>query len=186
MHGGKTLKGIAHPSFKTGIFSAHLPSRMLPDYEHTKDDPRRLDLEEEIALIRARAVDLIRRVDTGESGNLWKLLQAAYRDLQLAKTGPEQLEAIAVLGNLITRGAADYAAWEEASKQIDRTQRLVESQRKREEELQHNMPVDQLKWVLQALMEAIVKYVSDRDTRASIQAEFNRVVYLTGQQESAA
>lgn len=185
-HGGKSLPGIANPQFKTGRYSKHLPARLVATYEETKEDPTLLELNDEIALIHARAVDLIKRVDSGESGNLWRKLQLSYEALTHAETAEDQLLAMQELSHLIKQGAADYAMWEDIGKQVDRKQRLVESQRKRAQELQHNMPLDQLNFILGALLNAIVKYVADRDTRAAIQAEFNRVLSISHQPGAAA
>lgn len=185
-HGGKSMPGIAHPLFKHGKYTKHLPGRLVASYEETKTDPELLELNDEIALVHARAVDLIKRVDSGESGHLWKKLSLAYAELVRAETGPEQLLAIQDLGQLIRQGSADYAAWEDVGRQVDRKQRLIESQRKRAQELQHNMPLDQLNFILGALLSAIVKYVADRDTRAAIQAEFNRILSISHQPGAAA
>ena len=185
-HGGKTPQGIASPHFRTGRYSQHLPARLLTEYEDTKHDPNLLELNDEIALVHSRAVDLIKRVDMGESGHLWRTLQKTYDDLTQATTSADQLLAMQELGQLIRRGAADYAMWEDIGKQVDRKQRLVESQRNRAQELQQSMPLDQLNFILGALLTAIVKYVADRDTRAAIQAEFNRVLSISHQPGAAA
>jgi hypothetical protein len=185
-HGGATPQGIASPHFKHGRFSRHLPTRIMADYHEYLIDPQRLELDDELSLVRARAVDLVKRVDTGESSHLWRELQRTFGDLTQAKNGEEQLAVITALGQLIQRGASDYAAWEDVGRQVDRTQRLVESQRKRTMELQHSIPMDQLNFIMTTLLAAIVKYVIDRETRANIQAEFDRAMSLAYQSRSAA
>lgn len=177
IHGGKTPHGIAHPKFTTGAHSKYLPARMLADYDQYRIHPERLELRDDIALVHARAIDLIARVDSGESGHLWKQLQTAYADLTKAEDGHEQLVAIAEIGSLIRRGAADYANWEEIGKTIDRKQRLVESERKRQIEQQQTLTLEQATFLFRALFQAVVKHVDNLHTRAAIQAEFERVAY---------
>jgi hypothetical protein len=158
----------------------------MGDYHDYLTDPKRLDLDDELALVRARAVDIVRRVDTGESGHLWKKLQATFDELIRTDDANEQLALINELGKLIRQGASDYAAWEEVGKQIDRTQRLAESQRKRTIELQEHIPMEHMHQILLMLLAAIVKYVTDRETRANIQTEFDRAMSLAYQSRTAA
>ena len=39
MHGGVTPRGFALPQTKTGEYSKDVPTRLIADYERTKDDP---------------------------------------------------------------------------------------------------------------------------------------------------
>lgn len=163
MHGGKSLRGISHPNYTNGAQSRYmLPLRMRESYNNALSDPKLLELKGEIALIHARAVDLVGRVDSGESGHLWKQLAEAYRDLETAEGKAEQLAALATLGQLIKRGAADYAAWAEVGREIDRKQRLVESERKRAVELHQTMTLDSIKPWLFETIDFIRKYITDR------------------------
>lgn len=173
LHGGKTLNGMANPSFKDGAHSRYmLPLRMRDNYETALADPALLDLKPEIAAVHARIQDLIARVDSGESGHLWRLLQAAYDQLRTATDGDEQVAAIAEIGRLITRGAADYAAWSEAMKEIDRKQRLVESTRKRALELHQMISLEQLKPLLFDAIDFVRRYITDREQLT----EFQRIL----------
>jgi hypothetical protein len=67
-HGGKSLAGIASPTYKEGKYSKHLPQRMREAYALAIDDPQLLEQREQIGIIDARLIDLLARVDTGESG----------------------------------------------------------------------------------------------------------------------
>jgi hypothetical protein len=136
---------------------------MRDDYEAARIDPKLLDLNEEIAMVNARAKDLMTRVETGESGHLWHELRSAYANLEKAKTGVEQLAAIAELGRLIKRGTSDYAAWEEIDKQTDRQQRLVESQRKRAVELHQMVTYDDFSEFLFAIIDFWRERITDRE-----------------------
>ncbi|HLB76051.1 MAG TPA: hypothetical protein VJO72_03370, partial [Candidatus Dormibacteraeota bacterium] len=124
-----------------------LPRRLLSTFHQSLRDPALLELRQEIAVVQARALDLIKRVDSGESGQLWKRLQATWDEVEAAQRAKDMagLEtALTELGQLIRRGAADYAAWEDACRQIDRKQRLVESERRRLVELHQMIRVDEL------------------------------------------
>ena len=154
---------------------------MLADFRRALKDPALLELRGEIALVHARAVDLIKRVDSGESGHLWKLLLSAWDDVETAKAtqdGARMAEALTATGQLIRRGTADYAAWEDACKQIDRKQRLVESERKRMVELQQVMTLDQAMLLVNAITEAVRLHVSNQQERSAIQTTVTKL--LTG------
>src|SRR5262245_50957479 len=83
-HGGRSPQGIALPQTKSGRYSKHLPSRLLATYEEAKRDPEILALRDEVALIDARLAELLKRIDTGESGASWKQLQENFRELRVA------------------------------------------------------------------------------------------------------
>lgn len=65
-HGGKTPSGIAAPSFRTGRYSKHLPTRLLATYEDAKRDPNLLVLQDELALVDARISFLLSNPNQSE------------------------------------------------------------------------------------------------------------------------
>ena len=74
MHGGRSLRGPAHPAFRSGRYSKVLPSRLLAQYRAAEKDPELTSLRGELALVDARLADLLTRVDSGESGAIWQAL----------------------------------------------------------------------------------------------------------------
>src|SRR6187399_1656871 len=74
LHGGKSLGGVASPSFTTGKYSKYLPTRMLDRYHEAAEDHELIALREDVALLDARIADMLQRVDTGESGEIWASL----------------------------------------------------------------------------------------------------------------
>src|SRR5215207_6276206 len=70
MHGGRSPRGVAHPSFKTGRFSRSIPSRLSQSYEEALADPRKLELTDELAVIVARNRELLESLYSGESDGL--------------------------------------------------------------------------------------------------------------------
>lgn len=185
-HGGGTPHGIQHHGFKDGTTSKYLgpylrslPERMLAGVQANLEDPRLLELEQEIAIVKERAADLMRRVDNGESGHLWKQLKIAFADLNGAqRSGDPAMVTIAMqqMEDLIERGTNDYQGWEEISKQFDRAQRLAESQRKREIEAGQLAPADQTLLMIRTLLFAVRECVVDAGTREAIQRRFNTIL----------
>jgi hypothetical protein len=168
-HGGKSLAGAASPTLKHGRYSKHLPTRMLANYEQAQRDPELLNLREDIALIDARLSDLLRRVDSGESGKVWNDLKAAWKAVQRA-TDDEKDMAIAELGPLIERGYLDTQAWGEIGGLLEQRRKLVESERKRLIEMQQMMTAGQAQLLIARLYDVVTQHVSDRATLAAIGA----------------
>ena len=163
-HGGRTPQGIALPQTKTGRYSKHLPTRMLAMYEEAKADPELLALTDEIGVIDARMVDLLKRVDTGESGATWAALRKTYRAYQDALAKPdigEMKVQLSHMGDLITEGIAEEAAWQDIRSCLEQRRRLVESERKRLVEMQQLVSADQAMLMVRSLVASVREHVHD-------------------------
>ena len=84
-HGGRTPRGMASPHFKTGRYSKFLPDRMASRFEEGQADTELLALRHEISVLDARTEDLLKRVDSGESGELWRQLRDVQKELHRAR-----------------------------------------------------------------------------------------------------
>jgi len=171
-HGGATPRGFALPQTKTGKRSKDLPTRLLATYEQSLDDPELLELRDDLALLEARLRDLLGRVDTGESGQAWRLADSAYRAMEKALADSDDVAyaaAFANLGQVIKRGLADYAAWDEVNKLLDQRRRLVESERKRLVEMQAVITTERLMLLITAIAGVVKQHVDDRHKLNAIQ-----------------
>ena len=147
-HGGKTPRGADHHAYDRGHYVAHLPGRHIDIYEAALADPDRLKLDEDIALTKMRIIDLIKRVDIGESGRLWKETKKAMRAYRKAIISNASLDEVSLcmneLESLINQGLADFAAWEEIGKQKDRHARLITTEMKRQQTNAEMMAITQV------------------------------------------
>lgn len=178
LHGGAGQRGIANPNFKTGQYSKHLPTRLLSTYQQAVTDPDLLNLSSEIALLKSRLVDVLSRVDTGESGRLWSELKQTYRDIQQAQRERDAAKVIALmddLGTLITRGQADWAAWSSALEITERIGKMSEREMKRRTAMQAMITSEEAMTLVVALQDAVRRHVDDPDTLTAISAEFVRL-----------
>lgn len=178
MHGGKHPGGIAHYNYKEGKYSKHLPQRMREAYQEAVDDPQLLEQREQIAILDARLLDLLSRVDTGESGALWQRLQDARIELLAAKQGGDatgQVVALNRILDLIRQGHADYRAWGELQTVLEQRKRLIESERKRLVEMQQMVTSQQAMGLISAILESVKRNVTDRAALAAIQTDFIRL-----------
>ena len=60
-HGGRARRGVEHPGWKTGAYSGVLPRRLAETYEAALADDQLLSLRQEIALLRAIAIQSVER-----------------------------------------------------------------------------------------------------------------------------
>lgn len=177
-HGGKTPKGMGLPQFKHGRYSKYMPKRLLERYDQAVQDPELLSLREEVAALDARIADVMLRVDTGESGNMWKVARDAFKALELATRRKEEIEQgiqFRKLGSILGHGIADYSAWNELKALFQDRRRLVESERKRRVEEQLTMTLEEGMNLMTAMTMAVKQNVEDRATLVAIQDAFIRL-----------
>ena len=180
-HGGKSLSGIAHPNYQGKGKSKYLPERMRGTYEAALDDPELLVLRNDIAIIDARLYDLLQRVDSGESGKLWRDAQFAYYELLEAMRAQDVKlinSAVARIGRCLDSGVDDYTAWDEVTKAIHQRKGLAESERKRLIEARQMISVEQAMMLLTALLTTIKEHVKDTNALSAIQREFIRITSI--------
>jgi len=70
MHGGKSLKGIAHPNYQTGAHSRYRPRRLQVRLDRALADPEPLKFLYDAQLITARIDELLERLDEQEHTSL--------------------------------------------------------------------------------------------------------------------
>lgn len=180
-HGGASLVGIASPSFKTGRYSKHLPTRLAARYGEALADPDLLHLRDEVGLIGTRIGELVERIDSGESAQRWKALQAAYTDLQDAtRSGdkPAFVAAMASLGHAIEAGGQDYQTWREIVELAEARRKLAESERKRLVEMQQMISSERAMILLAAITDVVRRNVSDPSTLAAISADLRQLTVI--------
>ncbi len=179
MHGGTSKVGMALPQTKNGRYSAYMPTRMLARYQQAATDPALLSLREEITLLDARLADVLSRVDTGESGQLWAKTREVFKLLQRAMAAGDAAETryqLAELDTLLGRGVADWSAWNEIHKLLNQRRALVESERKAIMDARTAMSIDQGMVMVEALIQAVRAHVKDPAALAGISTDLSRIL----------
>lgn len=163
----------------SGRYSKYLPERLVERYEEAATDPELLAMRDDVALLDTRLADMLKRVESGESGKVWELLGSAYASLQVARNngdGEGFAIALSEIGDAIRRGRGDYAAWSEILEILESRRRLVESERKRLVEMQQMITAERAVILITAIVEVIRQYVTDRETRNAISAAIGELV----------
>jgi hypothetical protein len=180
MHGGKTPRGAGSVHFKDGRYSTCLPTRLAAHYEDAAHDPELLELRDNIATVDARIIDLLQRVDTGESGQLWRQAQAAmarFRREQVRGNLEAMQQVLARIEQLITDGAADYAAWQEVMDLIEQRRKLVESEQRRLTMAHESLTSEQAMLLLTQVVATIQRHVTDRQVLGAIAQDLQGLVH---------
>lgn len=172
VHGGLTPGGIASPNFKNGRYSKYLPDRLSVRYEQAVNDPQLLELSHEVALIDARLSDLLNRIETGETGQLWQDISKAWDEYKIKQDD----SLLTKIDGYIKRGNDDYQVWDEIQATIEQRRRLVESERKRLVETQQYVTTIQAMTMISHVLAIIKDNVTDRETLQSISTGINRLV----------
>jgi hypothetical protein len=165
LHGGKTPLGASAGRYIHGRYSKFLPARLFAAYQDAAHDPQLLELRRDIALTDARIVDLLERVDSGESGAIWRAAQAAMAQFRRAQTQGDVEAMPRALGQVdqrLTQGHADYAAWDEVLALIAQRRKLVESEQKRVTRATEVLTVERAMTMLAQVVGIIERHVSDR------------------------
>jgi hypothetical protein len=171
MHGGKTPVGTACKHFRSGRYSAYVPARLRARYEQAQADAELLSLRSEVALVDARLAELLSRVDSGESGQLWADLKKAHQEFTVAKRGQDVARmrtALARVEHLIDRAVDDHQAWAEIAELLEQRRRLAESEQKRLVSLQQMMHVEDALLLVRRLSDIITVHIADRKILSAI------------------
>lgn len=176
MHGGKTPRGAAHPNTKHGRYSIDLPTRLSERFGEALNDQALYDLRAEAALLQVRIGDLLKRVDTGESGHLWSMVGEAWaaymRVLDLNRDAAEIEEKRAYVAKLIESGMTDYRAWKEILQSIDRKARLADLDRRQQYEMGLMISAPQVATLMLRMTNVfrrnVMRCVSNREERREL------------------
>ena len=122
-------------------------------------DPDLLELRDEIALVDTRIAELLGQLQTQE-------------------TGARRSEAKAVHQRMRD---ADFDVWDQIEQFITLRARLVQTESRRQKDLQQMIPVDRVWALVAALVQSVRTHVRDGDTLARIQRDFRE---LTGRTEA--
>lgn len=158
---------------------------MASVYADSLEEPEQLALRNEIALSDARIQDLLNRVDTGESGELWKAARLTYLEAKKQQRhadsqNPEKKrafwDAFDNLGPLLDEGVSDYQAWEAVQKAVEQRRQLASTETARLKVAQEAITHEKGMALVKALINCIRRNVTDRTIIARIQTDFLRLV----------
>ena len=179
LHGGRSLKGAAHPSFKGKGFSKYLPAGLSAKFEEAQSDPNLLRLKDEAALLRLRQTELAARIGSEESGAAWAALTDAWDQFEAASQGkdPAAMQAaLAEIGQAIRRGAGRDAAWNELVRFAHDRAAIVRGEADILHKMSQVLTLEQANALAAGMGRAVVEEVKDRVILSRIAVRFARLM----------
>lgn len=178
LHGGKSLRGTAHPSYEgkgEGIF---LPQSLQEMYRTFITDPDRLSMEKNIATLDVRNAQLLLSLEEGDPGELWTRALRSLEHMQAAarrndKTGMSK--NLDDLDQTLREGEKVIATWGEYRENTELRRKLSDTESKQMERSRQVLSSRQAMALVQALVLAIDEEVHDKDTRSRIGERFIRI-----------
>lgn len=176
LHGGKSLKGMASPQYKHGRYSKYMPARLMDAAQAASVDPELLSLRAEIGLVYARMADILKRVDTNESGQLWERVGEAFTEFEHARGTVREVPGLERLRAAIESGQTDYEAWHEVGLLIEQRRKLVETEQKRLIAMEQMITTERALLLVGAIVNIIKTRVNDANVLSAITEDVGKLL----------
>jgi Spy/CpxP family protein refolding chaperone len=191
LHGGKTPKGIASPHWKTGRYSKYLPTNLFERYSSFISDPEVLSLNAEIAITDTRLSQLLEKITTGDSQDIWAEIENQFNKFdeyqKLASSSFENetarrsyiaksFDALSAIRSIVKDKQKEWRTWREITELIDARRKLVDSEAKRRIQMEQMLTAEQAIQYASALGLAVKEHVTDREVLEKIQETLNRII----------
>jgi hypothetical protein len=162
--------------------------RLQQSYEEASTNPQLLSVRHDLAACEALLVEAFGRLDSGESGQVWRDLRGALAAFEAAEARRDS-DVIAVhlatIRTLIRRGHGESAVIADICQLWESRCKLTMTEQKTLTALHQMMTKEQLVYYMGAITDAIVRHVSahaDESTRVAILgaivAEFEQIALL--------
>lgn len=176
-HGGKSLRGIASPTLKTGRYSKYLPENLLDVYEQSESDGELLSIRADIALMDSMIAANLPKLETRESGKAWVAIKKSIMELKkhFANVDMGKCEVtIDEMLEIVNAQTLHYATEQEIRESLDQRRKLSESERKRLVDMQQMVTAEESMLLATALLDSVRRNVTDRGILNAIQSDFIR------------
>jgi hypothetical protein len=162
MHGGNAVSGVLHGRFKHGRYSKDLPTQLALRAAEARGNPALLSLADELAVLEARKAELLRGLETGDSGETWRRLQQTFTEFSAAQ-GRGDVDAMqshfTTLQALVKQGASAATAWREIQRLMETQAKLVQVEVKTLQGLQQLVTVGQMELQMGAVTNVVIQAV---------------------------
>lgn len=179
LDGGKSLKGIASPSFEHGRYSRYMPKELAPVFKAVIEDPELLSLNVDIATFEARIDQLFQSITGGNPGKLWAKAMEEWTGLWEA-TAREDAKDIMKhrnqLDSLLREGVGDIETWDLILAATEQKRKLSDTETKRREKMREYVRAEEAAYYYRALALAVKANVDDTNVLSAIADEFAKIV----------
>jgi len=183
-HGGATPPS-ARAAFRN-YRGADLPDRLGEAFLRALEDPELTSLAQELALVDARAVELVEQLPTGETGAAWDAVHGALAEARAALDAdpPRADRARAALERAAGPAQAaqqERALWGELYEALEARRRLADTERRREADLEAALTAKQAAQLVGAIVAAVAEIVRDPSEKLALAARIGVLLDGGGQ-----
>lgn len=186
IHGGKSLSGVESPTFKTGRWAKHAPTKLLEIIEDTQGDETLLSVRDDIGLLDALiALKLQRLLDKdgnpagGENIDTWKEVKKQIKEARKAYKNSDygRLEDSLDTMEDMANGLILYFQTEiEIKDDLERRRKLVETEQRINLQGERAISADTVMLLMAQVLDVIKTVVTDDRQRFAIATGLQRLI----------
>ena len=175
-HGGKSLKGIASPTFKTGVRSRYMPRNLGARFREAMNDPALLKLDQDVAVVEAQLLELLRKFE--EPGPEWEQAARLFAETDAAIISGDGATANArraELKDLLTKGCGQSELRRGVLELIEQRRRLIDSIRKHEVQSAEIITLTEAQVLFSGMAHLVREHVKDKQALRAIAEGFAKL-----------
>ena len=188
-HGGAVPMGVQNAKFKGRSISHHLPTRLaqIAGLVSREDKLEMLSFQSDVELLEIRKIDLLNRLDTPDSKQIWHKLNKTMRQYRKLENsfksgkvidGKKMLEKLDEIESIIISGSRDYMIWQELSLVMEQGRKLKESELKKRKEESTTISEDDARALVVSFLNIIKTRVLDQDIRSAVLNDMNSMLMV--------
>ena len=185
--GGESLRGVASPSYKNGKWSAFVPEPLLPTFTAAIESGDLLSGMRTLGMMAAREEQLLKRLDTGESGKNWAAVRDQLALFRRAARNPDEDQgrtdaqaALREMERLATQGQVDAEAWEALFELWERARKISDTEMRRREKARVLVPIEDVLWHTKRQAEANRQVIEEFDGFSTPEARSQLLQLIMG------
>ena len=175
-HGGASVRGLSHPSLKSGIYSKYMQVNLLARYQESLNDPELLTIRNEVASCEAHIKGLFEALRDLPSGkrnetSAVRLAKSVRNAKAAVAKGLDSDGFLAVLNqfeHLLAEINDEQDIWTNLGEWMDRKQRLVESENKRMLQSETMVSAAEISTLIGGILSVLRENIKERKTLAAI------------------
>lgn len=144
---------------------------MSSRFEEALADADLVQLGRDIALIDSRLGEVLSEITQDSTGTIFGSLRRAFNDYTKSNDPAKKQVAFVEMEFLIEQGAEDWQKWQEVYSVLEQRRKMVESEAKRQVQLQQTLTTSQAVNMLAAVIDTVKRHVTDVDALRAISAD---------------
>ena len=186
LHGGMSLKGIAHPNYQGKGYSRYVPKPLGPAITAFLESGDPLSMVDAIATWEGRVDALLRSLESEGSEKAWEELAEEWVGFWKATDAEDRAKVQQhreAIDGLIVSGQVETETWRQIQAADEQRRKLIDSEDKKRERRRGWMRAEEIRYQNQALQLAVIEGVGlieddklQRKVRSKIAERFIQIV----------